>query len=74
MTAIASPNAHLALPAINVRQPLSSETVRKRFDEWFEGGILIALTGVAVIALSIPVALVVMSIVNVLSWVIGRIW
>jgi hypothetical protein len=39
-----------------------------------EVGILVPLVVFALIALAIPVVLVVMSIINVLSWVIGRIW
>ena len=87
MRAIATRNVNLplALPAnkqfradkthrvIGVRQPVSRDSLGKRLGEWFEIGTLIALIGVAVVALSIPVLLVVVSIVNVLSAVMGRI-
>ena len=71
MAAIATPNTNLI---IDVRQPLSHAHVWNRVGEWFENVTLIVLTGMAVIALSIPVALVVVSIVNVLSAVIERMW
>lgn len=67
MAAITTPNANLG-------EPLLHPSLWERFDEWFEAGALVALTGLAVIALSIPVVLVVVSIVDVLGWVIGRIW
>jgi hypothetical protein len=71
VAAIATPHTNLIL---NVRQPLSHAHLWNRVGEWFEDATLIALTGVAVIALSIPMALVVVSIVNVLSAVIDRMW
>ena len=67
MAAIATPNA-------NRSEPLFHPSIWERLDDWFEAGTLMALTGLAVIALSIPVVLVVVSIVNVLSAVISRIW
>lgn len=66
--------AAIATPNTNLSEPLFHPSLWERFDEWFEAAALVALTGLAVIALSIPVVLVVVSIVNVLSWVIGRIW
>lgn len=87
MRAIASPNVKLplALPAgyqfrvdetrlvLGASQPHSHGNLGKRFGEGFEIGTLIALIGMAVMALSIPALLVVVSIVNVLSALIGRI-
>ena len=59
MTAIAGSNVHLRLTS-------------PRFGEWCEAGVLVVLTAIAVIALSIPVVLVLLSIVDVLTWLIGR--
>jgi hypothetical protein len=85
--AIATPNVNLplVLPAknqsrvdkthlvIDVSQPVSRDSFGRRLGEWFEIGALIALIGMAVVALSIPVLLVVVSIVNILSGMMGRI-
>ena len=71
MAAIATPNTHLIL---DVRHPLSGGHLWNQIGEWFEIGTLLALTGVGVLALSLPMALVVVSIVNVLGAVIGRLW
>jgi len=63
-----------AIVATNTAAPLSGELFWKRCGEWFEVGTFIGLTGLAMLALSIPVALIVVSVVNLLSWVIGRVW
>ena len=63
-----------AISATHITVPFSGDPFWKRCGEWFEIGTLIGLTALAMIALSIPVALVVVSIVNVLSWVIGGVW
>jgi hypothetical protein len=62
-----------AIAVTNTAVPLSGERIWKRCGECFEVGTLIGLTGLALIALSIPVVLIVVSVVNVLSWVIGRV-
>lgn len=59
---------------IDVSRPSFPEPLWKRLSESLEIGILIPLVVFALLALAIPVVLVVMSIINVLSWVIGRIW
>lgn len=59
---------------IDVGRHSSPESLWKPLSEWLEVGILVPLVGFALLALAIPVVLVVMSIINVLSWVIGRIW
>jgi hypothetical protein len=43
----------------------------ERLVEWLEVGPLILLTGIALIALAIPIVLVTVSMFNVVSWVIG---
>jgi hypothetical protein len=63
-----------AVSATHLTVLFSGDLFWKRCGEWFEVGTLIALTALAMIALSIPVVLVVVSIVNVLSWVIGGAW
>jgi hypothetical protein len=62
-----------AIAVTNAAVPLFGERFWKRCGVCFEVGTLIGLTGLALIALSIPVVLVVVSVVNVLSWVIGRV-
>ena len=60
-----------AISATHIAVPFSGDLFWKRCGEWFEVGTLIGLTVLAMIALSIPVTLFAVSIVNVLSWAIG---
>ena len=62
-----------AISATHITVPFSSDLFWTRCGEWFEVGTLIGLTALAVIALSIPLVLVVVSIVNVVSWLIGSV-
>jgi hypothetical protein len=59
---------------IDVSRPSSPEPLWKSLAEWLEVGILVPLVVLALIALAIPVVLVVMSVINVLSWAVGRVW